>query len=276
MKGLLANLRTLFGCGPAPARPVRAGSIRLENVALCYRRSAQFAFSRYKHLRQTKEFWALRGISFAVQPGETIGITGRNGSGKSTMAMLCAGVLPPDKGSVEVVGKVNLLTVGIGFQNDLTGRENVYISGTLLGLTRREVTERMDEILEFTELGSFLDEPVRIYSSGMRSRLGFAVSTIVEPDVLILDEAMSTGDEAFRLKAERRMEEMREKAQTAVVISHSIGQLQECCQRLLWFEKGKVLMDGPTEEVLGYYKEFCKSPEKWLRENRQVSHVLDD
>lgn len=237
----------------------------LREVALCYHRPGRFLFSRRPSLRCGRDIWALQDISFSLQGGETLGVIGRNGSGKSTLAMVCAGVLPPDYGECSANGRVQLLSMGLGFQQELTGRENVFISGALLGLSRRDIAARMEEIREFTELGDFLDEPVRIYSSGMRSRLGFAVSTIVQPDVLILDEVMATGDEAFRKKALARMEAMREGAKSVLLISHSSSQLRHLCGRVLWLEKGRMLMLDNASTVLDAYSEFCKDPGAWLR-----------
>ncbi|MCP3931909.1 MAG: ABC transporter ATP-binding protein [Bacteroidetes bacterium] len=243
-------------------------SIELQNINLCYRRGAVFFLSRKKHLRKEKEFWALRDVTFTIYEGETIGFIGRNGSGKSSISRVISGSLTPDSGDVRIQGKVHLLALGIGFRPGLTGRDNVVISGSILGLSRREIKEKMDDIEEFAELGDFFDEPVRTYSSGMRSRLGFAVSTVVNPDILILDEVMSTGDAAFRQKASERMTEMRERTKTVLIVSHNRDQLQALCTRIIWFEKGQIVMDGPVEEVLPAYGEFCKNPEEWKKENK--------
>lgn len=242
-------------------------SVALENVSLCYRRRAVFFLSKMKNLRKEKEFWALKNISLSINEGERVGIIGRNGSGKSTVSRVISGSLVPDEGTVSINGRVQLLALGVGFRPMMTGRENVMISGSILGLSRQKIKEKMGEIEEFSELGDFFDEPVRTYSSGMRSRLGFAVSTIVNPDILILDEIMSTGDAAFRQKANTRMAEMRERTNTVIIVTHSPAQVRELCTRVVWFEKGDLLMDGGVEEVLPVYQEFCKAPLKWKREN---------
>lgn len=242
-------------------------SIELNNISLCYRRRAMFFLSKNKNLRKEKEFWALRDVSLTIYEGETIGFIGRNGSGKSTISRIISGSLKPDNGEILINGKVQLLALGIGFRPAMTGRENAIISGTILGLSRREIKEKMDEIEHFTELGDFFDEPVKTYSNGMRSRLGFAVSTIVNPDILILDEIMSTGDAAFQKKASARMAEMRERTKTVLIVSHNSGQLRELCSRIVWFEKSRVVMDGLVDEVLSVYEEFCKNPEKWKKNN---------
>jgi ABC-type polysaccharide/polyol phosphate transport system ATPase subunit len=248
----------------------KVSSIILENVSLRYRRTASFAlFSRNKKLGRTTDFLALDNVSFTIYENETVGIIGRNGSGKSTVSMIISGALPPDAGRVKVNGKVQLLALGVGFRSELTGRENVYISGTLLGLTRKQVTERMQEIEEFAELGEFFDEPLRIYSSGMRSRLGFAVATAINPDILILDEVMSTGDAAFKNKADQRMQAMRRRTKTVLMVSHNAGQVKNQCSRVIWLEKGRMLMNGPAVPILAEYNKFCKNPDKWLEKHAQ-------
>ncbi len=256
-----------FGTEESDSEYIRKPSIELNNVSLCYRRRAVFFLSRNKNLRKEKEFWALRDVTLTIYEGETIGFIGRNGSGKSTISRIISGSLKPDNGEIFINGKVQLLALGIGFRPAMTGRENAIISGTILGLSRKEIKEKMGEIEEFTELGDFFDEPVKTYSSGMRSRLGFAVSTIVNPDILILDEVMSTGDAAFRKKASERMTEMRKRTKTVLIVSHSRDQLRELCSRIIWFEKGELIMDGQVDEVLSTYDEFCKNPEKWKRDN---------
>ncbi len=246
---------------------IRKPSIELADVSLCYRRRALFFLSKNKNLRKGKVFWALRGVTLTIYEGETIGFVGRNGSGKSTISRIISGSLKPDNGKIIVNGRVQLLALGIGFRPAMTGRENAIISGTILGLSRKEIKEKMEEIENFTELGDFFDEPVKTYSSGMRSRLGFAVSTIVNPDILILDEVMSTGDAAFRKKASERMAEMRERTKTVLIVSHSQDQLRELCSRIVWFEKGQLIMDGQVDEILPAYDEFCKNPAQWKKNN---------
>ncbi|MDW7772650.1 MAG: ABC transporter ATP-binding protein [Desulfobulbaceae bacterium] len=247
-------------------------SVVLENVSLCYQRGASFFLSKNRHLREKKKFWALRDVNLTLFEGETIGLIGRNGSGKSTISMIISGSLKPDNGTVTVHGRVQLLALGIGFRPTMTGRENVIISGSILGLSRREIKEKMDEIEDFAELGEFFDEPVKIYSAGMRSRLGFAVSTAVNPDILILDEVMSTGDASFRKKANERMNAMRERTKTVIIVSHNPAQLREQCSRVVWLDKGYLLMDGSVEDVLPVYEEFCQNPGKWRLENKNMFH----
>lgn len=253
-----------------PSHPV----IIFKDVGLCFERTARKFLTFNRNLRNKKLFWALRDISFSVYEGETIGIIGRNGSGKSTLSMICSGVLLPDEGIVKINGKVQLLALGAGFLKDLSGRENVFINGSLLGLSKKEINARMEEIVEFAELGEFMDEPVRTYSSGMRSRLGFAVATAVKPDILILDEIMATGDKAFRDKAMKRMSEMRQLARSIVIVSHNPGQLRKLSTRVLWLEKGRTLMLGEPKEVLNAYDQFCQNPAKWLKNHPDLTCMV--
>ncbi len=213
---------------------------------------------------------ALKDVSFTVGENETVGIIGRNGSGKTTISRILSTVLQPNQGMVDIQGKVQLLALGVGFNTSLTGRDNVYISGSLLGLSKKEISEKIEDIEAFAEIDDFFDEPVRTYSSGMKSRLGFAVSTAVQPDILILDEVFSTGDQSFKYKAKERMEEMRDKTKIVFIVSHSSAQVKQLCSRAIWLEKGQVLMDGKPEEVLKYYDDFCKGPQKWINQNKSL------
>lgn len=260
----------------APQLPVveRKPTVVLDGVSVKFVRSGKLMAKFSNQLRKKRIHWALRGVSFSVFEGEVLGIIGRNGSGKSTMSMVCAGVYQPDEGKITVQGRVQLLALGVGFKNELSGRENVVISGSLMGLSRREILAKMDEVEEFAELGDFMDEPVRTYSSGMRSRLGFAVATAVQPDILILDEIMATGDRAFQDKAMNRMKEMRSLARSVIIVSHAPGQLRKLCDKVLWLEKGRTVMLGETKEVLNAYDNFCQNPEKWLiRHQRGVDNM---
>lgn len=249
-------------------------TVIFEDVGLCFERAARKFLSFNKKLRSKKSFWALQDVSFTVCEGETLGVIGRNGSGKSTLSMICSGVLIPDKGKVRINGRTQLLSLGVGFKNELSGRENVYISGSLLGLSKKEIKDKMCEIEEFAELGEFMDEPVRTYSSGMRSRLGFAIATAVKPDILILDEILATGDKAFQDKAMRRMREMRGLARSVIVVSHNPGQLRKLSTKVLWLEKGRMIMLGEPKEVLNAYDSFCQSPTKWLKNHLDIARKV--
>jgi ABC-type polysaccharide/polyol phosphate transport system ATPase subunit len=200
-------------------------------------------------------FLALRGVTLQVRRGEIVGIIGQNGAGKSTLLKTISRVLRPTDGRVWVRGRVvPLLDVGAGFHPELTGRENVFLNATLLGHSRRAVSERLEAIVDFAELQQFLEAPVRTYSSGMLARLGFAVATAWEPDILILDEILAVGDEAFRKKSADRVLEMQRKAATVLLVSHNLEMVQEICHRAIWLDRGAVRADGPPERVIDLYR----------------------
>ncbi len=206
------------------------------------------------HGRWQQRFWALRDISLEVRPGEIVGIVGRNGSGKSTLLKTLAGILGPDEGRVEVRGKVGcLMSFGVGFKPNLSGRENIFINGSILGLGQREVASRLEQIIEFSELGDFIDAPVRTYSSGMKGRLGFSIAVNIEPDVLLLDEVLTVGDAAFREKAGSILDRFRESHRTVIIASHSMNLIQERCTRAVWIESGGIRMSADPETVTAAY-----------------------
>lgn len=241
--------------------------VSFEDVSLCFQKHSSI-FDLFINMRKKDRlFWALKNVSFKVRRGENLGIIGRNGSGKSTLSLICTQIYIPEKGKVSVNGKVQLLALGVGFQNQLSGRENIYISGSLLGLRFSEIREKIDEIEAFADIGDFMDEPVRTYSSGMRSRLAFSIATAIKPDILILDEVLATGDNVFKKKAMARMENLQQLAKCAIIISHSPAQLRELCDHILWLEKGRVVMQGESKLVLDAYLAFCNDPEKWKLEN---------
>jgi len=248
--------------------------VSFEKVSLRYRKHASL-FELFFNKDQDQDFWALKEISFSINEGETLGIIGRNGSGKSTLSRVCTKVYLPDRGKVDIKGKVQLLALGVGFKKELTGRENVYISGSLLGLKTSEIRERITEIEEFADIDNFFDEEVRTYSSGMRSRLAFAIATAIHPDILILDEVLTTGDSYFKIKAMERMKNLHSMAKCAIIVSHSPAQLKELCHRVLWLEKGRIIMQGGAEKVLNAYQKFCKNPVQWMEQHPEFSFNLD-
>lgn len=202
-------------------------------------------------------FWALRGISFAVMPGESVGVIGRNGSGKSTLLQIIAGTLAPTEGDVRVEGRVAaLLELGSGFNPQFTGRENVYLNGSILGASQQEIDDRFDEIAAFASIGDFIEQPVRIYSSGMAVRLAFAVQALLEKDVLIVDEALAVGDEAFQRKCMRRLEEFRADGGTVFLVSHSAQTIVRQCSRCLFLADGALVLDGPSKPVTDIYQRY--------------------
>jgi ABC-2 type transport system ATP-binding protein len=212
------------------------------------------ALMRGRRSRYT-ELWALRGVDVDVAPGESLGVVGENGSGKSTLLKLMAGIIPPHAGTVAVGGRVaSMLELGAGFHPDFTGRENVYMNAAILGLSRRDVTRRMDEIVAFSELEAFIDNPVRTYSSGMYTRLGFAVASHVDSDVLLLDEVLAVGDEAFQRKCLGRVFEYRRGGGTVVFVSHDAEAVEQACDRAVLLEHGEVAADGRPGDVLATYR----------------------
>lgn len=202
-----------------------------------------------------EEFWALREVSFNVQKGDFYGLIGLNGSGKSTLLKVIAGVFKPSSGRATVHGTIApLIELGAGFDMDLTGRENIYLNGTVLGFTPKYIDEKFDQIVEFSELREFLDVPLKNYSSGMVSRIAFAIATITEPDVLIADEVLSVGDFLFQEKCEKRMRELITHGTTVILVSHSIDQIERLCNRVTWLDRGKVRMTGDVQEVCEQYR----------------------
>ena len=210
----------------------------------------------FRHLRTQQQVWALQGVSFQVEPGRSLGIIGNNGAGKSTLLRLLSGLGRPTKGSIMVTGRVaTLLELGTGFHSDLTGRENIYIGGLVAGLNRREIGERIDHIIDFAELESVIDTPLRTYSTGMYMRLAFATSINYDPTLMIVDEALSVGDIRFQKKCIKRLLEMKQKGTTIVMVTHTLDQAQDLCDEVLWLENGKARMYGTALEVLSRYKE---------------------
>ena len=204
---------------------------------------------------QFEEFYALRDVSLKVEKGEFYGLIGLNGSGKSTLLKVIAGVYKPSAGSVTVNGSIAPhIELGAGFDMDLTARENIYLNGTVLGLTPKYIDSKFDEIVEFSELRAFLDVPLKNYSSGMVSRIAFSIATITKPDILIADEILSVGDFMFQEKCEKRMAELMSGGTTVILVSHSIDQIERMCDRVTWLEKGRVRMTGTTAEVCAAYK----------------------
>ncbi len=217
-------------------------------------RNVSFAFWRRSGWLRKERFWALKDVSFDLRKGETLGIIGRNGAGKSTMLKLLAGIVDPNSGSIKNFGvKAALLTPQLGFTPYLTGRQNAFLSGMLLGRTLSEITERMDEIIEFSELGDFIDQPYVTYSSGMRSRLGFSVAIQMDPDVLLVDEVLGAGDAEFRKKSTNAMIKRIESDKTIVMVSHSVELLERICDRAVWIEKGVSVAAGDAKSVMKEY-----------------------
>ena len=210
--------------------------------------------SRVWGVATVSDFWALRHVSFEVAPGERFGVIGRNGSGKSTLLQMIAGTLAPTEGEITVTGRVAaLLELGSGFNPDFTGRENVFINGAIHGLSREQVADRFDAIAAFADIGEFIDQPVKLYSSGMFVRLAFAVGTTIDADILLIDEALAVGDVFFRQKCYRRLDELRERGVSIVLVSHGLGDIEQFCDRALLVERGEALFVGPSVEAVKRY-----------------------
>lgn len=236
--------------------------IEVKNVSVCFRMSPdriqslkEYLVAVIKGKLKYKEFWALKNVSFRVEPGEVLGIVGHNGAGKSTVLKVISGILKPTEGSVSVCGNiVPMLELGSGFDFDLTGRENIYLNGAILGYSQSFLDEKYEEIVEFSELGEFIGMPIRNYSSGMMMRLAFSIATVVNPEILIVDEILAVGDEAFQRKSRQRMLELMSGGTTVLFVSHSLEQIRQMCDRVLWLDHGQVKMIGGTKEVCDAYQ----------------------
>ncbi len=205
------------------------------------------------------EFWALNDISFTVEKGDRVGVLGFNGAGKSTLLKVIAGVLKPTKGSVSVNGVIApMLELGAGFDMNYSGKENIFLYGATMGYSRKFIEEKYNEIVEFSELGDFINVPVKNYSSGMRARLGFAIATAVEPEILILDEVLSVGDAKFRKKSEAKIRSMFDKGITVLFVSHSVEQVLNICNKAIILEKGKLIAQGDAKEICAKYNDMVK------------------
>ncbi|HEY9770406.1 MAG TPA: ABC transporter ATP-binding protein [Coleofasciculaceae cyanobacterium] len=204
---------------------------------------------------RNKEFWALDNVSFELRKGEALGLVGKNGSGKSTLLRIIAGLIKPDRGTVKVTGRVApLIALGAGFNPILTGRENIYANMSILGLSTKEIGERFDDVVEFAEIGEAIDSPVQTYSSGMAARLGFASAIHTEPDILLIDEVLAVGDAKFRAKCNRKLNEIRSKGSSFVLVSHNVAAILGICDRSVYLSKGKVIADGLTDSVVRKYE----------------------
>lgn len=211
-------------------------------------------FSTKNKTQQEQDFWALKDISFSVKRGESVGIVGTNGSGKSTLLKLLTKIMKPTKGEVVINGKVSaLIELGAGFHPDFSGRDNIYVNGMMLGMTKKEIQDKFDEIVDFAEIESFIDVPLKYYSSGMQARLGFSVATSIEPEILIVDEVLTVGDAEFQKKCRTRIQGMVDTGTSLLLVSHGAGDIEAICQNALWINKGNMMMYGESSHVVSEY-----------------------
>ena len=245
------------------------GTINFSNVGMCFRMHREkvttlkeAVLSRFSRRdRIADELWALRDVTFDVQPGESVGLIGHNGSGKSTLLKIAAGVLKPTLGRAAVEGRVSpMIELGAWFDAELTGRDNVFLNGVLMGHSRREMAQKYDRIVEFSELGEFIDMPVKNYSSGMYARLGFAIAADVDPEILIIDEVLAVGDERFQAKCMERIRTIRTGGCTIFYVSHGMAAVAELCDRVLVLHHGQLAFDGPPAPAIERYRELQGLP----------------
>jgi len=247
---------------------MRPGQIILQDVGIRYRiyrekvsTLKEAVANRFRHLRTAEMFWALRHVSLEIAAGDAIALVGHNGSGKSTLLKTIAGVLQPSEGAVAAQGRISpMIELGAGFDGELSGRDNVYLNGALLGFSRKQMESKFQRIVDFSELGDFIDLPVKNYSSGMYARLGFAIAQDVEPDILIVDEVLAVGDERFQEKCKRRIQDFRTAGVTFVFVSHSLQTALELCPRAAVLHHGRLAFDGPTEAAWDRYRELERGP----------------
>lgn len=236
--------------------------IKLNNVSMCFNMPNEHITSLKEYFVKSikgkilyNKFWALEDIDLEINKGDVVGIIGFNGAGKSTMLKVVSGILKPTKGKVEIRGNIApLIELGAGFDPELSGRENIYLNGAVLGFSKKIMHEKVDEIIEFAELQEFIDSPIKNYSSGMYARLGFAIATCVKPDILIVDEILSVGDYRFQEKSKKRIQDMMNSGTTIIMVSHTIEQVKELCNKIVWLEKGKVKKIGGKEVAEEYEK----------------------
>ena len=236
-------------------------AIHIENLNVSYKELSAYSIKRMflkGGKKKDKSFHALKNVSLDIKKGEILGIIGKNGSGKSTLLNTVAGIFAPDSGTIDLNGKkVSLLSIGVGFQKDMSGRENIVLNGQLLGFSEEEIREKMPDIIEFSELGSFIDKPVKTYSKGMYSKLAFSITAFLETDIILIDEVLSVGDEHFKKKSSAKMKELiSDKNRTVLIVSHSISTLRKLCTKMLWLHDGKIKMLGDTIEVLTAYEQY--------------------
>lgn len=256
-------IKRIRGKGP---KKMSDTAIRAENVSMMFNlsrereeRLKEYVINLLKRKLFFDEFWALQDISFEVKKGDSFGLVGTNGSGKTTLLKLIAGIMRPTKGEITTEGSIApLFAMNSGFDGSLSARENIFLVGAMRGYSRKYMQKHFDEIIDFAELENFVDVPVKNFSSGMTSRLAFAIATLVKTDILIADEVLAVGDAKFRKKSEERMAKMRTAGTTVLFVSHSAQQVMNVCKNAIWLDHGKMVMSGSSQEVCKAYQEFCK------------------
>ena len=238
-------------------------AVTVKDLNIFYKDIKKFSLvkSGLKNLFNAKEFHAVKNVSFEIPKGQILGICGKNGSGKSTLLRAIAGIFSADSGTIDLHGNtISLLSIGVGFQRRLSGYENIFLSGLLLGYTEEQIKERLNDIIEFSELGDFIYKPVNSYSSGMYSKLAFAITAILETDIMLIDEVLSVGDVRFQQKSYNKMKELiSDESRTVIIVSHSSRTLKNLCNRVIWINEGVLKGDGDPEEIVTKYEEYMKS-----------------
>lgn len=238
-------------------------AITVKNLDIFYKDIKRFSLARngLSNLSNAKKFHAVKNVSFEIPKGQIVGICGKNGSGKSTLLRAIGGIFSPDNGEIDLHGNsISLLSIGIGFQRNLTGYENIFLSGLLLGYSEEQIKEKIDDIIDFSELKSFIYQPVSSYSSGMYSKLAFSITAILETDIILIDEVLSVGDVHFREKSYNKMKELiSDDNRTVLIVSHSSRTLKDLCDRVIWINDGVLKGDGPSAEIVSEYEEFMKT-----------------
>lgn len=238
-------------------------AIEVENLCISYRGLKSYSIKQnllHGKRSRAEEFQAVKNVSFQVEKGEIVGLIGKNGSGKSTMLRAIAGIFSPNSGTINLHGhSVSLLSIGVGFQKELSGRDNILLSGMLLGFSEEQIREHMDEIIQFSELGKFIDAPVRTYSSGMHSKLAFSITAVLETDIILIDEVLSVGDSRFKKKSYAKMKELiSDTNRTVMIVSHETKTIRDLCSKVLWINDGEMVQFGDTETVLEAYDAYMK------------------
>lgn len=237
-------------------------AISVKNLDIYYKEIKRFSLAKsgVNNLLNAKVFHAVKNVSFEIPKGQIVGICGKNGSGKSTLLRAIAGIFSADRGEIDLHGNsISLLSIGVGFQKKLSGYENIFLSGLLLGFTEEQIKERLNEIIEFSELGDFIYKPVNSYSSGMYSKLAFAITAILETDIMLIDEVLSVGDIRFKQKSYNKMKELiSDSNRTVVIVSHSSKTVEELCDRVIWLHDGLIKEEGDPKKIMSKYEEFMR------------------